>query len=116
MDYHCAACGLLVTRARWAVAINGGHGHVFFNPAGIVFRVLCFREAPGADAVGAPSGVFTWFRGYDWRLALCRGCATHLGWRWDGAEAPKVFFGLIKDRLTATPSPSGEGGSNRPTS
>lgn len=64
IEYFCAHCGAPVTKGRWEMAINGGFEHVFFNPAGIVFRVLCFKEAPGAIALGAASGQFTWFRGY----------------------------------------------------
>jgi hypothetical protein len=26
--------------------------HTLFNPAGVLFRVLCFKEALGADAPG----------------------------------------------------------------
>lgn len=100
IEYFCVRCGAPVTRGRWEMSMNGGFEHVFFNPAGIVFRVLCFKEAPGATAVGAASGQFTWFKGYLWRIAACTGCDLHLGWRFEGAEAPRVFFGLIKDSLT----------------
>ncbi len=102
----CAGCGHLVTRGRWRLDMGGigdGHEHVFFNPHGIVFRILCFREAPGARDAGAPSDEFTWFKGYKWNLALCRGCGGHLGWRFTGAGAPAVFFGLIKGKLAGPP-------------
>ena len=102
--YFCVRCGALITRGHWELSLNGGFEHVFFNPAGLVFRVLCFKEAPGAEARGAASGQFTWFRGYLWRLAMCQSCDLHLGWRYEGAEAPRIFFGLIKDALT-TQSP-----------
>lgn len=99
---YCAACGQLATRGRWRIAMNGDHQHTVFNPAGVVFRVVCFKEAPGVGAVGEPSGEFTWFRGYDWRLALCRGCNVHLGWQYTGEKEPQVFFGLIAPKLTST--------------
>lgn len=95
---YCAACGHLVTRGRWAISIDG-HEHVFFNPAGQIFRVVCFKEAPGAANAGEPTDAFTWFKGYDWNFALCRGCGRHLGWRYSGDAGPAVFFGLIKNRL-----------------
>ena len=95
----CARCGQLVTRTRWALSM-GGHEHVFFNPAGIVFRINCFAEAPGATDQGAPSDEFSWFKGYLWNFAMCTGCGEHLGWRFTGASDPPVFFGLIKGRLT----------------
>lgn len=106
---YCAGCGHLVTRGRWALSMDG-HEHVFFNPAGQIFRVVCFAEAPGAADVGEPTDEFTWFKGYDWNFALCRGCATHLGWRYAGEASPRVFFGLIKNRLAG---PGGSGGEER---
>ncbi|HYG88230.1 MAG TPA: cereblon family protein [Azospirillum sp.] len=98
--YRCAACAREVTRGRWEIALDGGHERSFFNPAGVVFRVLCFKEAPGAAEVGPPTQEFTWFRGYAWRYAICRGCGAHLGWRYEGEPDPAVFFGLIKRTLT----------------
>ncbi len=97
---YCARCGMFVTKGAWRFRMNGGHEHVVFNPAGAVFRVQCFQEAPGAVAVGSASGAFTWFRGYDWRMALCTGCNGHLGWMYEGAGAPAVFFGLVVQALT----------------
>lgn len=101
--YFCAQCGRLVTRAAWRLSMNGAHEHVVFNPAGIVFRVACFKEAPGAIAIGAASGEFTWFKGWDWRMAACAGCNAHLGWRYEGDPAPQVFFGLIGAMLVPGP-------------
>ena len=97
--YLCARCRRLVTRGRWRLAMGGSHEHVVFNPAGIVFRVLCFKEAPGAVAAGEASADFSWFGGYSWRLALCAGCGAHLGWRYEGDGPPAIFFGLIKPML-----------------
>lgn len=104
----CAACGHLVTRTRWRLSMDG-HEHTFFNPAGRVFTVLCFREAPGAADRGDPTDEFTWFKGYDWNFALCRGCGEHLGWRFTGALDPPLFFGLIKPKLSSQPTPNGAG-------
>ncbi len=100
---YCAQCSHLLTRMRWAVDI-GGHERVFINPAGRVFRISCFKEAPGAHDEGTPTEEFTWFPGYAWNLALCRGCGVHLGWRFEGNDLPAVFFGLIKSALTQSPS------------
>ncbi len=95
----CAGCGHLVTRGRWRLDLDG-HEHVYFNPAGVVFRVVLFRDAPGAADHGGPSDEFTWFKGYTWFLARCRGCGGHLGWRYAGSGEPPVFFGLIKGKLS----------------
>lgn len=104
---YCAGCGHLVTRARWAISIDG-HEHVVFNPAGRVFRVVCFSEAPGAASVGEPTAHFTWFKSYDWTFALCRGCGEHLGWRYAGDASPPVFFGLIKGKLAGPGAAGGD--------
>lgn len=95
----CADCGRLITRTRWRLTLDGDHERVFFNPAGHVFRVLCFREAPGVETVGEPTGEFSWFKGYVWTFAQCGYCARHIGWRYEGSAEPQVFFGLIKKHL-----------------
>ena len=99
---YCAACGALVTRSRWRLSIDG-HEHVVFNPAGIVFRILCFRDAPGIVDQGAPSDEFSWFKGYQWNFGLCRGCGAHMGWRFTAESEPALFFGLIKGKLSSLP-------------
>lgn len=96
----CTNCSAVVTRIRWRLAMDGDHERTFFHPAGHVFRVLCFREAPGAVSAGDATGEFSWFKGYLWRFCLCLGCGVHLGWRYEGDAAPPVFFGLIKKKLT----------------
>ncbi len=98
--FYCAHCGHLITMGRWRIGMEGGHEHRFFNPAGMVFDISCFKEAPGAAATGEPTDEFTWFKGCSWQVALCRDCSTHLGWQFTGDGAPPVFFGLISDRLT----------------
>ncbi len=60
---YCAECGHLITRTRWAISMDG-HERVFINPAGRVFRVCCFSEAPGASDVGAFTSEHTWFPGF----------------------------------------------------
>ena len=93
----CAACEGTITRTRWAISRNGDHEHTVFNPAGQIFRVVCFKEAPGTQAVGVPTDEFTWFKGHTWQLALCRTCNTHIGWQDSGGD---IFFGLIKPKLS----------------
>lgn len=92
----CRLCRALVTRESERVSHGGGHTHVFFNPHGHVFEIGCFAQAPGVATVGPASVEFTWFPGYAWRIAICRRCQTHLGWRFSGET---VFHGLILDML-----------------
>lgn len=101
--YYCAHCGTYMTRGSMGIRMDGEHEHVVFNPAGIVFRVVCFRDAPGAVAVGNNSDEFTWFRGFSWRIALCKSCNAHVGWMYEGTGAPAVFFGLIRSMLVERP-------------
>ncbi len=93
---YCAACIYLVTQRRWRVARREAHEHTVFNPAGRLFDILCFKEAPGALPHGEACGDFTWFPGYLWKISTCHGCGTHIGCRFERAD---VFFGLIKTRL-----------------
>jgi hypothetical protein len=94
---RCRACGQVVTGHEQRLAVGGSPVHTFFNPAGIVFELGCFRRAPGCTASGAMSAEFTWFPGYLWQIVLCRNCRTHLGWHFISAE--DSFFGLILARL-----------------
>jgi hypothetical protein len=98
---YCVECANLVTTGHWRISVNGDHEHTVFNPAGMLFEVLCFKEAPGARDHGPQTREFTWFPGTTWRIALCRLCGRQLGWRYTGAERPRVFFGLIRQRLTS---------------
>lgn len=99
---YCAGCGHLVTRGRWKISM-GGTERIFTNPMGIRFIVVCFAEAPGCAAEGAPTARDTWFNGYQWDFALCRGCARHLGWHYQNTGGSDGFFGLIKNQLSARP-------------
>jgi len=93
----CRACGNAVTSRDEKIAVGGSHAHTFFNPAGIVFELGCFRRAPGCRNAGRPTSEFTWFAGYVWRFARCSNCRAHLGWFFEGRDS--TFFGLILANL-----------------
>ena len=95
---YCRACGLRITGEDQRIAVNGSHTHTFFNPAGHVFEVGCFSQAPGCLVSAESSLHFTWFAGYAWRPAFCSGCAVHLGWRFERGDGG--FFSLILPSLT----------------
>jgi len=97
---YCAQCGCLVTTGRWRISVNGDHEHTVFNPAGMLFEILCFKEAPGCRGVGRQTGEFSWFAGYLWKVGLCRFCGIQLGWLFTGGGSPRVFFAMIRQRLT----------------
>jgi hypothetical protein len=95
---YCFVCGSAVTRERERIAVEGAHEHTFTNPAGYVFRIGCFRAAPGCSQAGEYTEEFSWFRQCAWRYALCSSCRVHLGWAYRGGEASE-FYGLVLDRL-----------------
>lgn len=93
----CRVCAHRITSDNDRIAINGSHTHTFFNPAGLVFELGCFRRAPGCLVGSEASDQFTWFAGYFWRPAFCGRCAAHLGWRFENGE--QTFFSLILANL-----------------
>ena len=100
-ELYCSNCSKLITRGRWRIERNDDHEHAVFNPAGQIFEIACFKEAPGVGVIGQPSNEFTWFKGYHWQIGFCLNCNSHLGWQYSGAE---IFFGLIKSKLTSRKS------------
>ena len=75
----------------------GDSVHRRVNPLGIEYEFSCFSSAPGCRTVGGETDEHTWFAGYQWRIALCGQCRTHLGWRFRSPD--NEFFGLIVARL-----------------
>jgi hypothetical protein len=96
--YRCRQCGAQIATEADRIEIAGRNIHRRTNPMGLEFEFGCFREAPGAAAVGRPTTEHSWFPGYAWSFSICRRCGSHLGWHFAGAEPP--FHGLILDRLT----------------
>lgn len=98
-NLRCRACGHGITRSQDRIDVNGAQVHSFTNPAGIRFRIGCFREAQGGREIGEATGEYTWFPGYRWRIMLCGRCGSHLGWGFhsDGGDR---FCGLVLDRLS----------------
>lgn len=99
---YCTNCGDMLTRTRWAISMDG-HERVFINPAGRVFRVCCFSDAPGAISAGDPTTEHTWFPHYAWNFTMCAGCGAHIGWLFFANDSQQSFFGLMKTALTFTP-------------
>jgi hypothetical protein len=96
----CRQCRHPVTRPQERIAMAGSHQHAFANPAGLVFEIGCFRQAPGCRHAGPACLDFSWFPGYRWRIALCRGCQVQLGWRFE-SPVQRGFSGLILERLVS---------------
>ena len=95
----CARCFVVLTHKDQRLEIQGGHTHIFSNPAGHVFEIGCFEDIEGCGLVGPATDEFTWFRGYRWRVVVCASCLTHLGWLFAAPGNGHRFAGLILDRL-----------------
>lgn len=95
---RCRACLRVVTHSRERIEVQGGHQHSFANPSGVVFEIGCFGAAIGCAYAGPATDEFSWFRGYRWKIAVCGGCLSHLGWRFSSAGG-HLFHGLILNRL-----------------
>jgi hypothetical protein len=94
----CRSCLFPITRPDQRMVMQGAHEHTFANPHGIVFQIGCFRSADGCGYLGAPTDEFTWFAGFQWRIALCANCLVNVGWLFTSPGGTR-FHGLILDRL-----------------
>ena len=95
----CRACGTTVARLSWVAAVDNGPTHrVFFNPEGVMMKVITLRATTNVRAMGVPTEEFSWFPGYAWTYAYCDGCRRQLGWRFTavGAAVPALFWGLLE--------------------
>ena len=89
---RCKACRFTITTPKERFSKDGKHQHTFFNPAGIVYEIGCFNDAPGCLIDGLRSREFSWFAGYSWQVVYCTSCQEHLGWYF--STAGNGFFGL----------------------
>ncbi|CAE7170546.1 NMRAL1 [Symbiodinium pilosum] len=88
---------------------------------GCTFDIGQFSRAGGAVAEGREyDDGTTWFKGWIWRMAICRNCGTHLGWRFESRSWNKsggrgdaaLFWGLIWRHLREHRAP-GQGPSSQ---
>lgn len=105
----CKACHYTITSPLSLYPIQGSSHHVFTNPSEMSFDLQTFESAEGCIISGSLLSQFSWFPGYRWQYAYCKGCGEHLGWHYVSAsdehsqsltkhEIPR-FFGLITDHL-----------------
>jgi hypothetical protein len=94
---YCGTCSNVIARDNDRIEAGGSHDHHFSNPLGFRFHVGCFSQALGCTISGDPVAADTWFAGFQWQIASCAECQTHLGWYFDRAE--EYFYGLILDRV-----------------
>lgn len=94
----CKFCRNIITSKDKKIDIAGSHQHTLFNPEGIVFEVVCFKDATGCRVTGGPTLNFSWFEGFTWQFSLCSKCSAHLGWFYLSQQGQN-FFGLIQNKL-----------------
>lgn len=99
----CRQCHQVLTDPSARIRIQGAHQHTFANPHGVVFQIGCFHPVRGCGYVGPAISEWSWFKGYSWRILVCRTCLTHLGWVYL-AGGDESFCGLILDRIVETSS------------
>jgi hypothetical protein len=90
-------CGATIASPRDLIEVDGAGIHDFTNPDGVVFRICCFSRADGCFPSGASTEAYTWFPGFSWRCAHCRGCGAQMGWRYESRSSG--FYGLILKNL-----------------
>jgi hypothetical protein len=99
---RCATCRHRVSDEQQRIQVAGHHRHTCVNPAGVVYRIGCFRRADGCKGQGALVAEHSWFAGYAWQVALCGNCLLHLGWAFRGGGergGGEGFHGLILERV-----------------
>lgn len=94
----CARCGNRIASTDDFIKPGDEDYSIFQNPAGIFFRIVCFRKTDGCIVDGDYTDYNSWFSGYLWSVAFCSRCTSHLGWHYISGSSS--FWGLIADRLT----------------
>ncbi|OUS23795.1 hypothetical protein A9Q99_27570 [Gammaproteobacteria bacterium 45_16_T64] len=105
----CKACHYTITSPLCLYPIQGSAHHVFTNPSGMTFDLQTFDNTEGCIISGTLLKQFSWFPGYCWQYAYCKGCGEHLGWHYERTareeghgeqkhEIPR-FYGLVTDHL-----------------
>lgn len=92
----CKQCMAYIAHKDDIITIEGSASHYKRNPAGIFFSLICLSNAPGCGILGDYTSEHSWFSGYEWSIALCLGCLSHLGWHFIGKGS---FYGLIANRI-----------------
>jgi hypothetical protein len=95
---RCVKCSNKIALVSDKININGADTHLFKNPAGIYFTVICFSSASGAVNITQHTEENTWFPGCPWSISICGFCGNHLGWHYLSETGD--FYGLITYRLT----------------
>ena len=94
---RCRNCNNKIALTSDKIRINDADTHLFKNPVGIFFTIMCFSSAPGIINITGHTDENTWFNGYSWSISICVNCGSHLGWHY--LSGNDGFYGLITYRL-----------------
>ncbi|KAF5283193.1 hypothetical protein FQA39_LY17385 [Lamprigera yunnana] len=97
----CAMCKAELTNQKQVFAMSkDGVQSNYCNPNGHVFETVTVLTVKNFNLVGSSSQEFSWFPGYLWTIMQCRGCRSHIGWKFTSDFLhPRAFYGLAKSGL-----------------
>ncbi|XP_077862766.1 protein cereblon-like [Saccoglossus kowalevskii] len=99
----CKECGQQIANKRDVFSISlDGPMAAYVNPGGYVHETFTLYRASGLNLMGRPSEENSWFPGYAWTITQCRGCASHMGWKFTSVKKklkPDKFWGLCRSSL-----------------
>lgn len=104
----CRNCYNIIAKSSDRIPIHGADKHIFANPHGHVFEIVCVKNVTGCGHTGMTTDEFSWFKGYSWKIAVCRSCLVHLGWAFMGIDGD-LFHGLILNQIVESRSASSKG-------
>ncbi|XP_012267633.2 protein cereblon [Athalia rosae] len=100
----CSSCDDFIGKQSDVFPMNKeGPQSAYCNPAGIIHETVTLYKAQGLilnDEV--PQTEYSWFPGYAWTIALCKGCHGHMGWKFTAVHSdlrPQAFWGLTRKSL-----------------
>ncbi|EZA51920.1 protein cereblon isoform X2 [Ooceraea biroi] len=102
--YECASCESLIGRQSHMFPMNReGPQGTYVNPGGVLHETITFYHVVGVMLSDSnPSTEYSWFPGYAWTIASCKGCRRHVGWKFTAVQndlKPKRFWGLTRRSL-----------------
>ncbi|XP_044598142.1 protein cereblon isoform X1 [Cotesia glomerata] len=102
--FVCKRCGAKVAKQTDVFQMNEeGVQSAYCNPAGAIHETITLHKAQSLVLDNTPpSSEYSWFPGYQWTIAHCGGCRSHMGWRFTAAQRdlkPQSFWGLTRTSL-----------------
>jgi len=102
--FVCSTCRAPLGKHTDIVPMNKeGLQAAYCNPAGAIHETVTLYHAKNIVLNREPpSTVCSWFPGYAWTIASCKGCGFHVGWLFTATNEdlkPRRFWGLTRRSL-----------------